>query len=68
VCVVTSGLVDPCITSPVTNNKLWQFMKSFGEDAPLYGDIEDVMNYPATVGATLGQTIGDACEEVPPVG
>lgn len=65
-CVVVSGLIDPCVAVPTTNNKLWQFMKAFDDmNEPLYGDIIDTQEYGNLVGATLGQTIADACDLVP---
>ena len=65
-CVVVSGLIDPCVAVPTTNNKLWQFMTAFDDvEDPLFGDIIDTQNYGDVVGATLGQTIADACEQIP---
>lgn len=61
-CVLTAGLIKSCV--PAENQKLWQFMKGFGED-PIWGDIEDKTGYVEVVGQALAATIGDACINIP---
>lgn len=61
-CILTAGLIKSCV--PAENQKLWQFMKGFGED-PIWGDIEDKTGYVEVVGQALAATIGDACINIP---
>jgi hypothetical protein len=67
-CVVTAGFIPSCTID--VNQKLWQFMTSFGE-APediLWGDITDIPSYDELVGDVLAGTVTQTCAEVPPVG
>lgn len=68
ICVVTAGFIPTCTID--VNQKLWQFMTSFGEtaDEVKWGDITDIPGYDELVGTVLAGTIADACEDVPPVG
>lgn len=61
-CILTAGLIKPCV--PAENQKLWQFMKAFGEE-PIWGDIEDKSGYVEVVGDALAATLGDACINIP---
>ncbi|MBZ5712364.1 hypothetical protein [Nannocystis pusilla] len=61
-CILTAGLLKKCV--PDENQKLWQFMKAFGEP-PIWGDIEDKAGYVDVVGDALAATIGDACIHIP---
>ncbi|MDC0667182.1 hypothetical protein [Nannocystis radixulma] len=61
-CILTAGLIKKCV--PDENQKLWQFMKAFGEP-PIWGDIEDKAGYVDVVGDALAATIGDACIHIP---
>lgn len=61
-CILTAGLIKKCV--PAENQKLWQFMKAFGEE-PIWGDIEDKAGYVDVVGAALAATLGEACENIP---
>ena len=61
-CILTAGLIKKCV--PAENQKLWQFMKAFGE-APIWGDIEDKAGYVDVVGEALAATLGDACINIP---
>lgn len=61
-CVLTAGLIKSCV--PAENQKLWQFMKGFGEE-PIWGDIEDTADYVKVVGEALAGTLGDACVNIP---
>lgn len=61
-CILTAGLIKKCV--PAENQKLWQFMKAFGEE-PIWGDIEDKSGYVNVVGEALAATLGDACVNIP---
>ncbi len=61
-CILTAGLIKSCV--PAENQKLWQFMKGFGEE-PIWGDIEDKAGYVDVVGEALAATLGDACINIP---
>ncbi|MCY0995061.1 hypothetical protein OV203_48490 [Nannocystis sp. ILAH1] len=61
-CILTAGLIKKCV--PAENQKLWQFMKAFGEE-PIWGDIEDKAGYVEIVGEALAATLGDACIHIP---
>ncbi|MDC0715549.1 hypothetical protein [Nannocystis bainbridge] len=61
-CILTAGLLKKCV--PAENQKLWQFMKAFGEE-PIWGDIEDKAGYVEVVGEALAATLGDACIHIP---
>lgn len=61
-CILTAGLIKKCV--PAENQKLWQFMKAFGDD-PIWGDIEDTQAYVEVVGDALAATLGDACINIP---
>jgi len=61
-CVLTAGLLKPCV--PADNQRLWQFMKSFG-DEPIWADIEKKADYAAVVGKSLATTLTEACLNIP---
>jgi len=61
-CVLTAGLLKPCV--PAENQRLWQFMKSFG-DEPIWADIEKKADYAAVVGKSLATTLTEACLNIP---
>ncbi len=67
-CVVTAGFIPTCTIA--VNQKLWQFMTSFGESADevRWGDITDIPAYDELVGTVLAATIAQTCEDVTPVG
>jgi hypothetical protein len=62
-CIITAGLIDPCITNAMVGDTLWGFMNSFGEP-PIYGDIEDHANYINVVGDALAQVVKQTCDEI----
>jgi hypothetical protein len=62
-CVFASGLVPACTLD--VNQKLWQFMGSFGTAEPPWGDINDAANYSALVGDALATAIAEACADIP---
>ncbi len=62
-CILTAGLLRACV--PVENQRLWQFMTSFGEDPPIWGDIEARTKYVDVVGQALASTLGDVCLNLP---
>lgn len=62
-CVFISGLVPPCVSD--INQKLWQFMTSFGMDDPPHGDIVDTAQYDEVVGAALAGAVAEACANIP---
>jgi hypothetical protein len=61
-CILTAGLIKSCVAPE--NQKLWQFMKAFGEE-PIWGDIEDKAGYVEVVGQALAATLSDACINIP---
>jgi hypothetical protein len=62
-CVFVSGLIPGCV--PGVNQKLWQFMTSFGNDEPPWADIEMTANYSSVFGVALAEAIAAACAQVP---
>ncbi len=68
VCIVTAGFIPSCTID--VNQKLWQFMTSFGEgEAEVkWGEITDTTSYDELVGTVLADTIAQVCQEIPPVG
>ncbi len=62
-CILTAGLVPGCIGG--INQKLWQMMTAFGDDAPIWGDITDTEAYTEVIGAALAATLGDTCASLP---
>lgn len=61
-CILTAGLLKTCV--PAENQRLWQFMTSFG-DEPIWGDIEEKTGYAEVVGLALAGTLADACINIP---
>jgi hypothetical protein len=61
-CILTAGLLKECV--PAENQRLWQFMTSFG-DEPIWGDIEEKTGYAEVVGLSLAGVLADACENIP---
>jgi hypothetical protein len=61
-CVLTAGLLKTCV--PAENQRLWQFMTSFG-DEPIWGDIEEKTGYAEVVGLALAGVLADACMNIP---
>lgn len=61
-CILTAGLIKKCV--PAENQKLWQFMKAFGDD-PIWGDIDNTAGYVDVVGTALANTITEACINIP---
>jgi hypothetical protein len=62
-CVFTSGLIPAC--APEINQKIWQFMKAFGDDDPPHGDITQTNDYSDVFGVALADAIAEACSNVP---
>ncbi len=62
-CVFVSGLIPECTIE--VNQKLWQFMKLFGEEEPHWGDIELTQEYTDVFGDALAGAIAEACANVP---
>jgi hypothetical protein len=61
-CVLTAGLLKSCV--PAENQRLWQFMKAFGDD-PIWSDIEKKTDYAKVVGQSLATTLTEACLNIP---
>jgi hypothetical protein len=61
-CVLTAGLLRSCV--PAENQRLWQFMTSFGDD-PIWADIEKKTDYATVVGKSLATTLTEACLNIP---
>ncbi len=61
-CVFASGLIPACTVE--INQKLWQFLKAFGDDPP-WGDILATDQYAAHFEDALAGAVAQACEDVP---
>ena len=61
-CILTAGLLKSCV--PSENQRLWQFMKAFG-DEPVWGDIEEKSGYAEVVGLSLAGLLAEACMNIP---
>ena len=62
-CVFASGLIPACTID--VNQKLWQFMKLWGEDDPPWGNILHTQSYTSHFGDALAMALADACAEIP---
>jgi hypothetical protein len=66
-CVITGGLINPCVQSvPALGgdpDTMWNFLTSFGEE-PIWGDITDTANYADVVGDALALVIEQVCDEI----
>jgi hypothetical protein len=65
-CVLTGGIIPPCIAS-TPGNTLWGLMSSFGEPNPPFADIDGPATaYAGALGDALAQVIAQTCEDIPP--
>jgi hypothetical protein len=62
-CIFTSALFPSCV--PEVNQKLWQFLVLFGNEAPPWGDISMTSDYSDVFGTALADAIAQACLEIP---
>ncbi len=63
-CIVTAGLIDPCIKN--VNDTAWQFLNMFGQ-LPIWGSIDNPAEYQNVVGDALAQVVKQTCDEIGPV-